>query len=51
MLVALTLALQIEPADILGRTFHDLELHNKYAGQILFPLSPLPHDGEDDALR
>jgi hypothetical protein len=33
MLAALTMAMEEEPSDILGQTFHDLELHNKWAGQ------------------
>lgn len=37
MLVLLTLALEQEMDDVLGRTFHDLELHNKYAGQYFSP--------------
>lgn len=37
MLAALTAALGEEINDVLGRTFHDLELHNKYAGQYFSP--------------
>jgi type I restriction-modification system DNA methylase subunit len=37
MLAELTLALEDEPSDILGRTFHELELHNKWAGQFFSP--------------
>jgi hypothetical protein len=37
MLGELTLALEEEPGDVLGRTFHDLELHNKWAGQYFSP--------------
>ena len=37
MLAELTLALEDEPADVLGRSFHDLELHNKWAGQYFSP--------------
>lgn len=37
MLAALTMAMEEEPADVLGRTFHDLELHNKWAGQFFTP--------------
>lgn len=37
MFAALTLALEEEPGDILGKTFHDLELHNKWAGQYFSP--------------
>jgi N-6 DNA methylase len=33
----LTLALEDEPSDVLGQTFHDLELHNKWAGQFFTP--------------
>jgi hypothetical protein len=35
----LTLALEEEPSDVLGRTFHDLELHNKWSGQFFSPYS------------
>lgn len=37
MLGELTLALEEEPSDVLGRTFHDLELHNKWSGQFFSP--------------
>jgi hypothetical protein len=37
MLAALTGALENETTDVLGRTFHELELHNKYAGQFFTP--------------
>ncbi len=37
MLGALTEALEEETTDVLGRTFHDLELHNKWAGQFFTP--------------
>jgi N-6 DNA Methylase len=37
MLGELTLALEEEPSDVLGRTFHDLELHNKWSGQYFSP--------------
>jgi hypothetical protein len=37
MLAELVMALEDEPSDVLGRTFHDLELHNKYAGQYFSP--------------
>ena len=37
MFAALTLALEESPDDIMGRTFHDLELHNKWAGQYFSP--------------
>ncbi len=33
----LTLALESGFSDVLGRTFHDLELHNKWAGQFFTP--------------
>lgn len=33
----LTLAMEHETRDVLGRTFHDLELHNKWAGQFFTP--------------
>ena len=37
MLGELTLALEEGPSDVMGKTFHDLELHNKWAGQFLSP--------------
>lgn len=37
MLAALTDALEDETTDVLGKTFHDLELHNKWAGQFFSP--------------
>ncbi len=37
MLAALTDALEHETTDVLGRTFHELELHNKWAGQFFTP--------------
>jgi hypothetical protein len=37
MLASLTMALEHETTDVLGRTFHDLELHNKWAGQYFSP--------------
>ena len=37
MMAELTLALEEEPSDVLGRTFHDLELHNKWSGQFFSP--------------
>jgi hypothetical protein len=37
MLGLLTMALEEETADVLGRTFHDLELHNKWSGQYFSP--------------
>lgn len=33
----LTMALETRFGDVLGRTFHDLELHNKWAGQFFTP--------------
>ena len=33
----LTLAMESETQDVLGRTFHDLELHSKWAGQFFTP--------------
>ncbi|HZT35028.1 MAG TPA: N-6 DNA methylase, partial [Nitrososphaera sp.] len=36
-LAHLTLALERGFSDVLGRTFHDLELHNKWAGQFFTP--------------
>jgi type I restriction-modification system DNA methylase subunit len=33
----LTMAMETEIQDVLGKTFHDLELHNKYAGQFFTP--------------
>jgi hypothetical protein len=37
MLAILTDALEEETGDVLGRTFHDLELHNKWSGQFFTP--------------
>lgn len=37
MLGVLTLALEDEITDVLGRTYHELELHNKWAGQYFTP--------------
>lgn len=37
MLGELVMALEAEPADVMGATFHDLELHNKWAGQFFSP--------------
>ncbi len=37
MFAELTMALEEKTADVLGRTFHDLELHNKWAGQYFTP--------------
>src|SRR5665213_2324637 len=37
MLGALVIGLEEEPEDILGRTYHELELHNKWAGQYFTP--------------
>lgn len=37
MLAALVNALEEEPSDVMGRTFHELELHNKWAGQFFSP--------------
>jgi N-6 DNA Methylase len=37
MLGEVVLALEDEPSDVLGRTFHDLELHNKWSGQFFSP--------------
>jgi type I restriction-modification system DNA methylase subunit len=37
MLAHLVEALEADPSDILGKTFHDLELHNKWAGQFFTP--------------
>lgn len=36
-LACLTMALEDGFCDVLGRTFHDLELHNKWAGQFFTP--------------
>ena len=33
----LTMAMETEIQDVLGKTFHDLELHNKWAGQFFTP--------------
>ena len=37
MLTMLTMQLEGGPADVLGRLFHELELHNKYACQFFTP--------------
>jgi hypothetical protein len=37
MLVSLTEALQHDTTDVLGKTFHSLELHNKSSGQFFSP--------------
>ena len=37
MLAELTDSLENEMADVLGRTYHELELHNKWAGQYFTP--------------
>jgi hypothetical protein len=37
MLGSLTMALEDETTDVLGCTFHDLELHNKWSGQYFSP--------------
>lgn len=37
MLALLTESLEAETTDVLGRTFHELELHNKWAGQFFTP--------------
>lgn len=37
MFAHLTMALEDETSDVLGKTFHDLELHNKWAGQYFTP--------------
>lgn len=37
MLGELTLALEDRPSDVLGHAFHELELHNKWAGQFFTP--------------
>ena len=37
MLGELVLALEDQPGDVLGKTFHELELHNKWAGQVFSP--------------
>src|SRR6201999_3693776 len=39
MLAHLVEALEADPSDVLGKTFHDLELHNKWAGQFFTPFS------------
>lgn len=53
-LAHLTMALEDGFSDVLGRTFHDLELHNKWAGQFFTPYdvsrmmaSMTVGDGED----
>ena len=37
MLAELTMSMENETADIMGRTYHELELHNKWAGQYFTP--------------
>src|SRR6202161_3625195 len=37
MLGEVVLALEEEPVDVLGRTFHDLELQNKWSGHFFSP--------------
>jgi type I restriction-modification system DNA methylase subunit len=37
MLGELVMALECGPDDVLGKVFHDLELHNKYKGQFFTP--------------
>lgn len=37
MMAALTMALEGEVTDVLGATFHELELHNKWTGQFFTP--------------
>jgi hypothetical protein len=37
MLSSLTMAFEGETSDVLGQTFHDLELHNKWSGQYFSP--------------
>lgn len=37
MLAVLTETMEAETSDVLGKTFHDLELHNKWAGQFFSP--------------
>jgi hypothetical protein len=37
MFAHLVEALEAEPSDVLGKTFHELELHNKWAGQFFTP--------------
>jgi type I restriction-modification system DNA methylase subunit len=56
MLAELTLALEQAPSDVMGRTFHDLELHNKWAGQYFspFPLCQMMAKmtlGDEEGLR
>jgi hypothetical protein len=36
-LAHLTMAMETQTRDVLGRTYHDLELHNKWAGQYFTP--------------
>lgn len=52
----LVMALEDEFTDVLGRTFHDLELHNKWAGQFFTPYSicqmmAMMTVGDEDALK
>lgn len=37
MLAVLTMAFEEDTSDVLGATFHELELHNKWAGQFFSP--------------
>ena len=50
MLGALVVGLEEEPEDILGRTYHELELHNKWAGQYFTPF-PLCRATANDRRR
>lgn len=56
MLALLTEELEREGSDVLGRTFHELELHNKWAGQFFspYPLCQMMARmvlGDEDAVR
>lgn len=56
MLAELTLALEDELTDVLGCSFHDLELHNKWAGQFFspYPLCRMMAEmilGDEESLR
>jgi hypothetical protein len=37
LLAELTMAIEDEPSDVMGRVYHELELHNKWAGQYFTP--------------
>jgi hypothetical protein len=45
VLAEVTMALEEEPQDVLGRTFHELELHNRDRGQF-FHLTIFPESSQ-----